>query len=221
MFSVSSYTVSIMTWTSGKIFFNWRTHSTPLMPGRLISIRTTSGLAVGKPLRASSALGYWLTQRKPSARFSTRASVPRNFSLSSTIETEIGMTFRLRFIFCVHPRNRHGQPHERTTVCAAGYEKFAANIGHALLHIAQAVSVLVDQLFIQSASVVLDLQHEAFRLQAQSNPDFRSARVFNNIMDRFLESEENVVAHLRRNDRGGQLRGEIHPAGQARQCCIF
>src|SRR5690242_17138129 len=98
------------------------------MPGRLMSIRTTSGLTFGKSLRASSALGYWLTQRKPSARLRTRARVPRNFSLSSTIETEMGMVFRLRFAFGVHPGKGDRQLHQRTTIGAGRNGKFAADI---------------------------------------------------------------------------------------------
>src|ERR1051326_8531320 len=61
------------------------------MPGRLMSIRTTSGGSLGSAARASSALACWLRQRKPSARLITRASVPRNWSLSSTMETVIDM----------------------------------------------------------------------------------------------------------------------------------
>src|ERR1017187_3362832 len=91
MLSVSSYTVSMTDWICGATCFNCRTHSTPFIPGRLISISTTSGRSLGKPSSAASALGYWLTHLNPSARPITRAKVPRNWSLSSTMETEIGM----------------------------------------------------------------------------------------------------------------------------------
>src|SRR6516162_9100420 len=77
--------------TRGNACFNWRVHSTPFKPGKLISINTTSGPSLGRPTNAVSASPYWLTQRNPSERFSTRASVPRNCSLSSTMETVIGM----------------------------------------------------------------------------------------------------------------------------------
>ena len=52
---------------------------------------TTSGRSLGRPSRAASALAYWLTHRKPSARLITRARVPRSCSLSSTMETVMGM----------------------------------------------------------------------------------------------------------------------------------
>ncbi len=96
MFSVSSYTVSITINNCGAASFNCRTHSTPFIPGRLMSIKTTSGRSLGKVSRAASASAYWLMQRKPSARLITRASVPRNCSLSSTMETVMGILGKLQ-----------------------------------------------------------------------------------------------------------------------------
>ena len=65
------------------------THSMPLIPGRRISIRTTSGPSSGRRFSASSASAQELRQVRSGASLISIASPRRSFSLSSTIETLI------------------------------------------------------------------------------------------------------------------------------------
>ena len=60
-----------------------------------------------------------------------------------------------------------------------------------------------------------------FRLQAQPNPDFARLRVFDDVVDGFLEREKNIVAHFRRNRRRRQLRRHVHAITQSGEREIF
>ena len=74
-----------------------RTHSTPLMPGRLMSISTTSGFTTGNSRKASSADPYQPRQRKSRERPRTRISASRMPASSSTIATV------MLILFCSNP----------------------------------------------------------------------------------------------------------------------
>src|SRR3569833_26124 len=127
-------------------------------------------------------------QRKPSARFSTRASVSRNLSLSSTMETLMGIAIS------------YGcrQPHERSLVRRRAERKTSAHIFHAFSHIAQSISA--GFLFRPGGTyaVVLDFDREMPRVQSQTNVHFRGLRVFHHVVHRFPEREKNIVPHFRR-----------------------
>src|ERR1700690_2879451 len=178
------------------------------MPGRLMSISTTSGLACGKSFSASSAFAYWLTQLKPSARLSTRTSVSRTLSLSSTMETVTGINQKhpritqiiangkIILLICDNLRNSriiflfmfnwHSQFYTRSAVRAAGNGKFSTNVVHALFHVAKSVPVLRRGLISNATAIVFDFQCEAVRLQTQSNPDFACLRVLGDVIDGLL-----------------------------------
>ena len=57
--------------------------------------------------------------------------------------------------------------------------------------------------------------------QAQSNPGLGRLRVFDDVVDGFLEGEEDVVADFRRNRDRGQLRRQIGAVTQSGQREIF
>src|ERR1035438_1957782 len=67
MVSGSSCTVSIRIRAAGTSWLNWRTHSTPLLSGRLMSIRITSGRNAGRFCSASLPDPYSPTQRHSAA----------------------------------------------------------------------------------------------------------------------------------------------------------
>src|SRR5260221_8828719 len=79
----------MMICVAGRTGLSWRTHSTPLSPGRLISIKTTCGTVFGSSRKALSALGCWLKQRKPGEPSINCARLARTDESSSTIETEM------------------------------------------------------------------------------------------------------------------------------------
>src|ERR1043165_7369697 len=162
MFSVSSYAVSIITWVSGRSCFSCRTHSTPLRPGRLISINTTSGLSFGRASSAASAVACWPRQRKPSARLSTRASVPRNWSLSSTMETVIAMVASAF-------SERRRQTNQRAAFGGRAERKSAADILQPFAHVAQSISSDFVTPGGKTATVILDFQGETVGSQLQSH----------------------------------------------------
>src|SRR5215471_16667430 len=83
--------VSINTWRSGNWDLSFATHSMPLMPGRLMSTRATSGRSRGIFCRASSAVAQAATQRRPCEPLSNEARLSRSPRLSSTKETVTGM----------------------------------------------------------------------------------------------------------------------------------
>src|ERR1051325_5894013 len=125
----------MMTRVCGARGFKRRTHSTPLMPGRLMSINTTLGFSCGRACSAASAVAYWLRHSNPSARLITRARVPRNCSLSSTMDTVMAM-------IVLALTDGHGQPDERAAARGRPDGKTAADILHPPLHVAQSISGL-------------------------------------------------------------------------------
>src|SRR5258708_28437307 len=155
------------------------------MPGRLMSIKTTSGFICGKSFNASSAFAYWLTQQKPSARLSTRTRVSRNLSLSSTMETVMG----INLFFA----ERNFQAHDRSAVRATGNGKFSANVFHSFSHVAKPSAAFAPIGLCNSTAIVFDFQNKIMRLQAQSNPDFAGMRVFDDVVNGFLKREKNIV----------------------------
>src|SRR6185503_20760465 len=181
-----------------------RTHSTPFMPGRLMSINTTFGFSFGMPSRAASALPCSPTHSKPSARLSTRASVPRNCSLSSTMETVMGMSGSAF-------GQRHGQADNGALLGSRPYRKAAAHILHATAHVAQSVSALPFVHARQAAAVVFDLKREARRLQLEANPGRRGPGMADDVGDGFLERKEDVVPHFGRDGFGGQYGRNVEP----------
>src|ERR1017187_5767887 len=68
-----------------------RTHSTQLMPGRLLYLKATSGFNLGLSSRAYYALECWLTQRKPGELLISFISEERTPGSSSTMETAMIM----------------------------------------------------------------------------------------------------------------------------------
>src|ERR1051325_7213526 len=189
----------MMTWVDGNRCFNSRTHSTPFMPGRLMSMRTTSGFSCGNAFNASSAFACSPTQRNPSERFRMRAMVPRNLSLSSTMQTPIGMLISLMPDWA-------GQPRDRAAFARGADGEAAADIFHAFLHVAQSISAGLRLEPRQASTVVFHFQCEPFRLQLQPNPNRGSLRVLHHVVNGFLGGEKNIVAHLRRQSHLRQLR---------------
>src|ERR1035441_10245010 len=68
----------------------------PFMPGRLMSMSTTSGAAAGRWVTACSAEENWPTQEQTPKWSTTRASLVRTPSSSSTMATLIGTDFFCR-----------------------------------------------------------------------------------------------------------------------------
>src|SRR6185503_16739402 len=140
-------------------------------------------------------------QRKPSARFSTRASVSRNLSLSSTIETLMGMA-------AIFYGRR--QPDEGSLVRRRAERKTSADIFHAFSHVAQSISAGFLLRAGRTFAIVLDLQRKMRRVQSQSNVYFRRLRVLHHVVDRFLERQEDIMPHVRRQRHLRQLARNIH-----------
>src|SRR6266550_989417 len=178
IFSVSSYAVSIITCVSGRSCFSWRTHSTPLMPGRLISISTTPGFSLGRASSAVSAVACWPRQRKPSARLTTRARVPRNWSLSSTMETVIAMVGSAF-------SERRRQANQRAAFRARAERKIAADILHPFAHVAQSISSGLVTPDGEAAAVILDFQGETVGRQLQPHLGRGGLGMFYDVVDRF------------------------------------
>src|SRR6185312_10183996 len=121
-------------------------------------------------------------QRKPSARFRTRASVSRNLSLSSTMETLMGIG-STNFA-------RRGQSDHGTLPRRRADGKTSANIFHSFPHVAQSISAGFLLRTGGPAAIVLDFQREPARVEQQPDVDFRRLRVFDDVVDRFLEGEK-------------------------------
>src|SRR6185312_5565863 len=98
-------------------------------------------------------------QRKPSARLSTRASVSRNLSLSSTMETLMGIVnfYRRR------QSDKRALPRRRL------HGKISADIFHAFPHVAQTISAGFLRRAARTASVVFDFDDDILLLQLQSH----------------------------------------------------
>jgi hypothetical protein len=92
MLSLSSYTVSIIICSAGRICLSAATQSMPDIAGRRISISTTSGFRVGITRSASSAEGQAPTQRMPGAELRIFTSCSRNPLSSSTTMTDLAIT---------------------------------------------------------------------------------------------------------------------------------
>src|SRR5688572_30403183 len=178
------------------------------MPGRLMSMSTTSGFSRGTFSNAASALACWPRQVKPSARSRTRASVPRNWSLSSTMETVIGMTST--FVADFRPE-RCGQADDRAAFRRRVGSESAAHILHPLAHVAQSISALVARVRWQTAPVVLDFKDELISVQPEADLYRTGVRVPDHVVDGFLEREEHVVPYLGRNRRQRQFVRRIQP----------
>src|SRR5882672_8915148 len=80
-----------MNWVFGRRGFSFFTASTPLMPGRLMSIKTTFGCFSGSRASALSASPHSPARRKPDARLIQPARILRAWASSSTMETAIAM----------------------------------------------------------------------------------------------------------------------------------
>jgi hypothetical protein len=103
---------------------------------------------------------------------------------------------------------RNGQAHNRSGLRSRTDRKFSVNVFHSFAHVAKSVSRLPRaSQTAQAAPVVLNAQHKIAGLQPQSNPDFGCLRVFDHIVDGFLEGEKNVVADFRRNGMAGNWAG--------------
>ena len=87
--SVFSYTVNMTICVLGSNGFSSRTQSTPFLPGRLMSIRITSGLVRGNSASAASAVACALAHSKPSDSSISFVRLPRRRMLSSTMDTRM------------------------------------------------------------------------------------------------------------------------------------
>ena len=76
-----------MTWVAGQTCLSRAVHSMPDMPGRLMSIKTTSGVKAGSSLSAEFPSGQDPTQRKPGAWLMSRVKLRRRPESSSTTPT--------------------------------------------------------------------------------------------------------------------------------------
>src|SRR5438046_9718211 len=106
-------------------------------------------------------------QRKPSERFSTRASVSRNLSLSSTIETLMGMGAISYW---------RSQPDKRSLFRRRAERKTSAHIFHAFSHIAQSISAGFLFRAGWTFAVVFNFKRKTLRVQSQSQIDLRRLR---------------------------------------------
>src|SRR6185312_11363934 len=102
-------------------------------------------------------------QRKPSARLSTRARVSRNLSLSSTMETLMGIVdlYRRR------QSDKSALPRRRL------HGKTSSDIFHAFSHVAQSISAGFLRRTARTASVVFDFDDHILMIQLQSHMNFR------------------------------------------------
>src|ERR1700721_3903110 len=105
------------------------------MPGRLMSIRTTSGNSPGISLRAVSALANSPTSLKPAARLINADRLLRIPSSSSTMATLICIKTS---IWKIHP-----EFHARSAARLAGEAEGAADGGGAAAHVFQAVTLAI------------------------------------------------------------------------------
>src|SRR5580765_128037 len=92
---------------SGTRTFSCCTQAIPLICPRLISIKTTSGLSVGKPCNADGPFVYVLTQRNPGEPLMNLAMDSRSSFSSSTIETEIMLFLSVSGLF--HSREEQNE----------------------------------------------------------------------------------------------------------------
>src|SRR6185437_1694833 len=127
--------------------FNWRTQSIPLIPGRLISINTTSGFVTGKFSSAISALGYTSSQLKPSLRFISICNPTRISLMSSTIATLIicksgsvtNLSYCYDFLLNKKVLNRYAAIYKCAVSGRGNQQKFSVDLLYPVLHILQAV----------------------------------------------------------------------------------
>src|ERR1017187_10102364 len=241
MWLESSYTVCITNCVCGKSGLSWRTHSTPLMPGSLMSINTTSGFCRGSCTRLSSAHSNPLTNSKPSASASQPFKISRTGASSSTMETRIitffsdgkGLVFDISLGFMLHERDDGWLSRVfRTTRRAAGRGKCSApscrcffrrqnksdlratpafaldftatpDFLQPLAHVDQPVQARArlaagQRRFrqhggIKAAAIVGDVHRERRRFEREGNAHFGRMRMFEDVVQRFLEGEKQIV----------------------------
>src|SRR2546422_2970517 len=201
-----------------------------------MSISTTAGGFLGIASSASSPDACWLTSSKPLAREIRCARCERISSSSSTIETRNGEVWSSRAVMCDGvPRMASGSMaqrcnsrHERRLTLRfegdghgeqgavprlavlALNSQAAANAAQALFHVLSPVPGSrawgIRSGPSQSAPVVLNADGEFGPLGLQSNPDLARVRVPQDVVERFLGGEEDVVTHFRREEAIGQFR---------------
>src|SRR5437867_356603 len=133
----------------------------------------------------------------PSVRLITRASVPRNWSLSSTMETVIAMVRSA-------VAQRDNQAYQSAASGCGTDGKTPAQVFQPFAHVAQTTSGLRRR-FAQTrytAAVVLNLQGETRGRQLEPQINFGRLCMPDHVGDGFLGREEDIVPHLRRNRRG-------------------
>src|SRR6185312_17143107 len=70
---------------------------------------------------------------------------------------------------------------------------FAADLGCALPHVAQAVGGRIFHDVLKPATVVLDNHPQCFRAGVHPQPDFGGAGMFDDVLQGFLDDEEQVM----------------------------
>src|SRR5579872_4170964 len=113
-----------------------------------------------------------------------RASVPRNCSLSSTMEMVIGIS-SLRALDGWHCQTHDGPAFGRRLDL-----KLSSDILHSRAHVAQPISGGFAGHACRTTSVVLNLQRKVICSHPQTNQHFGSARVANDIRNGFLGGEK-------------------------------
>src|ERR1035437_5433573 len=200
----------MMNCVAGSARFNLRTASTPFIPGRLMSINTTSGFFSGRSLSALSASPHSPASRKPEARPIQPAIIFRAWGSSSTIETATDMAhlyitlLRQGAVICFDDAPGPGFDHHHEfgarTLPGRGLPfTAAADFAQPLLHVRQTVAEheplavcgfqgrSLPRRAPKSATIVRNHQHEAFRTELQGKAHFRGLRVFHHIVQCLFE----------------------------------
>ena len=132
------------------------------------------------------------------------------------METVIGMVGSTRL------SDGRGQPDHRAAFRRRADGKFAADIFHSFAHVAQAISAGLVQPPRPAPRPLSSISNVKRSGSSRKRmPGGRGLRMFDDIVDRFLGGEENVVADFGRNGHVRQLRRHFEPIAQAGQREIF
>src|ERR1017187_1015909 len=195
----------------GQLFFNCDTHSIPFMPGILMSMRTTSGASAGILRNASLASACDPTQRNSATPSKNLIRLSRMSRWSSTTENLIINTFHssgsmadyASFCHRINMRGRQlrrrpqkNKGNGRAATDPALDETFAADLAHALSHIAQPVCQRIVRCLRETTPVVLNDNLHTFRRESDLQPDIRCLGMFDDILQGFFDRQKDIVADI-------------------------
>src|SRR5262249_43170734 len=92
-----------------------------------------------------------------------------------------------------------GHVHSRPVAGGARDSETTANAFHAFAHVRQTITAALSLCRIETDAVVGDFNLKFGRLGENFELNFGRLRMFNRVVERFSEREEELVARLRRN----------------------